>query len=121
MNEKIKLDDWMKRVWIPPVAGAEKYTTCQRLSREQTIEIMELVAKAAEFNLNSLTDRANQLDRGEPYRTFLECYLNLMFVSDKDDLNHWRKNLWNALYDVDKAVMKNYARRLYGLEIETLL
>ena len=121
MNVKMRLDEWMKMMWVPPVSGAEKYTTCQSLSHEQAIEIMKLVAEASEFNLNSLEDRANQLDRGEPYRTFLECYLSLMIASDKDDLNNWRKNLWNALWDVDKSVMKNYTRKLYRLDIETLL
>lgn len=121
MNEKINLADWMKRMWIPPVKGAEEYTTCQCLSHKQATEIMKLIAKASEFNLKSLEDRVNQLDHGAPYRTFLQCYLNLMLISDKSDSNHWRKNLWNALYDVDKSIMKNYTKKLYNLDIETLV
>lgn len=57
-------------------------------------------------------------DRGEPYRTFLECYLNLMIEGGTIT---WRRKLWNVLADVDKSFMKNYTKQLFHLDIETLV
>ena len=114
----MKLNEWMKFVFLVPVSGAERYSVGQPLTEEQPVEIMHMIEEAAECDLTSLEARTTQLDRGEPYRTFLECYLNLMIEGGTIT---WRRKLWNVLADVDKRFMKNYTKQLFHLDIETLV
>ena len=118
MLENLKLNDWMKYMLVHPVDGMEKYHIDQLLTANQAAEIMVMMAKATECDLSSAKARKNQLERGEPYRTFLECYTNLLVAGDT---KAWRNTLWDALADIDKALLKNYMKLIFNVDIEMLL
>lgn len=118
MVQNMKLIEWMKLMFVLPVAGMEKYYIDQPLTDAQAIEIMTLIAEATESDLTSLSARKNQLRRGDPYRTFLECYTNLLVAGDTIA---WRKKLWDALADIDKTFLKSYMKQLFNVDIEMLM
>lgn len=118
MYKNMKLNEWMELMLVTPVKGIEKYYVDQPLTNDQADEIMHMIEEAAECDLTSLKARKNQLRRGDPYRTFLECYVNLIFAGYT---KAWRSNLWNALADVDKIFMKSYTKQLFNVDIEVLM
>ena len=118
MYKNLKLNEWMKYMLVLPVAGMEKYCIDQPLSDAQAVEIMGMIVKATECDLSSINARKNQLWRGDPYRTFLECYANLLFAGDTEE---WRKKLWGALSDIDKAFLRSYTKQLFNVDIAVFM
>ena len=118
MFKNCKLNEWMKYMLVYPVEGMDKYYIDQPLTEGQATEIMFMLAKATECDLNSVIARKNQLRRGDPYRTFLECYTNLLVAGDT---KAWRNKLWDALADIDKTLLKNYMKQLFNVDIGMLL
>lgn len=117
MKKTIKLNEWMAAVWLDPVPGAERYCMLQKLTQKQAAEIMSIIAKSVEFNMNSKSSRQGQLDLDHPYRQFLGGYMSLLVESGPTDVNDWRRSLWRALPDTDKKMMRAYVRRLSGHDI----
>lgn len=118
MFENSKLNEWMKLMLVRPVEGMEKYRVDQPLTEGQATEIMVMIAEATECDLSSVKARKNQLRRGDPYRTFLECYTNLLVAGDT---KAWRNKLWDALADIDKTLLRNYMKQLFNVDIDMLM
>lgn len=117
----MKLNEWMIRQWLIPVAGAEKYEMCQPLTDSQAMEIMLMIAESAELEITSLEERMKPLYRGSPYRTFIEGYIGLIIESGREDKNNWRKILWAILEDIDKMAIMEFAKKVYHVNLESLL
>ena len=118
MYKNLRLNEWMKQMFVLPAARMEKYCTNQPLTDAQAVEIMAMIAEATECDLTSVKARKNQLRRGDPYRTFLECCTNLLIAGDT---KVWRKKLWGALDNIDKTFLRNYLKHLFNVDVEMLL
>ena len=117
MKQTVKLNEWMRTVWLAPVPGAERYCMLQKLTQKQAAEIMGMIAQSVEFDMSSKQSRQGQLDAEHPYRQFMSGYMSLLVEAGRTDVNDWRKSLWRVLPEADKKMMRTYVRQLSGFDI----
>ena len=118
MNQNVKLNEWMSRMWLAPVPGAERYYLLQKLTQKQAAEIIGMIAESVGFDMFSKYSRQGKLHNEHPYRQFMSGFMCLLVEAGRTDVNDWRKSLWRALPAVDKKMMRIYVRQFSGCDIE---
>lgn len=91
----MKLSNWMAMQWLPMDWMAEKYTVGQNLTREQAAEVVRIIARSVDFDLNKPRKRKDLCEIGNPYRDFVVCITTLMCEGRSNE--KWCDMIWEAL------------------------
>lgn len=76
----MKLSNWMMMEFLPRDKAADKYIVGQDLTNQQAMEIIRIIARSTNFNLDSPWARKDLQIVGSPYRDFITCMVLLIFA-----------------------------------------
>ena len=103
----MKLSQWMMMEWLPQDMAAEKYVVGQNLTKDQALEIIRIIARSVNFNMNFPWGRKSLDQVGTPFRDFTTSILLLMHAGKPN--KKWSETIWDALdpglQEACKAVM----------------
>lgn len=95
--KKMNLNKWMMKSMLPMNMAAAKYTVGQNLTEEQAKEIIQIIARSVDFQMDQPGAKTNLCRIGSPYRDFVVCITQLMLAGSFND--KWENVLWNLLDD----------------------
>lgn len=93
--KKMNLANWMMMELLPMDMAAAKYTVGQDLTKEQSKEIIQIIARSVDFQLDKPAARKYLNLIGSPYRDFIVCITLLMIAGEPNP--KWKTAIWSAM------------------------
>ena len=102
---------WLLAEGFPWDDDANEYEVGQPLTYEEAQDIMQIVARCAELDLNDEASRQHGDQFNSPYRNFIRMYALLVMTNEFDI--YWADKLLNVLPTADKnavneTLLSNY-------------
>ena len=93
--KKMNLANWMMMELLPMDMAAAQYTVGQDLTKAEAKDIIRIIARSVDFQLDKPAARKCLNHIGSPYRDFVVCITLLMIAGESNP--KWSDAIWEAL------------------------
>ena len=110
-NTQMNLAYWLLSEGFPWDNDASEYEVGEPLTFDEAKDIMRIVARGAEFDLNDDKARQNAGQPDSPYHSFIRTYAMLMMTNEFDI--YWADKLLDVLPTADKNAVEEIVHSYY--------